>query len=243
MMKNDSHSVPIGLKRLVHYPLCPHSRFIRLILSEKNLDFSLIEEPFWEKRETFLQLNPSGFLPILVESDNKTIIREVEPIFEYLEETVPSSNIILMPKGVVQRAEIRRIIRWFNVKFYQDVSGSLLTERVLKRKIRDGYPDSTLVRVALQVLPEHMLYIASLLGSRDWLAGNHISAADFAAVAHISVVDFLGNVSWSHQIYGSQFDIVRDWYARMKSRKSFRELVGDVVQGFSPPIHYANPDF
>jgi glutathione S-transferase len=242
MHKNDSYQSHTAVKRLIHYPLCPYSRFIRMVMHEKSLNFSLIKEEFWLERSSFITLNPSGKLPVLVDSDNKTIICDVMPIFEYLEETTDKEN-NLLPTSPTERAEVRRLLGWFHEKFYKEVSNALLTERVWKRMKHEGYPDSTIIRYAIAVLPEHILYLSHLLRGRDWLAGNHMTAADLAAAAHISVVDFLGNITWKPAKQSAAFDVVREWYARVKSRPSFRALTNDIVEGFTPPLHYADPDF
>lgn len=242
MNKTDSyHSASTALKRLVHYPLCPLSRFIRLVMYEKSIHFSLIKEEFWLERDVLIALNPAGKLPILIENDNKIVICNISPVFEYLEETNP--EVPLLSKHPLERAEIRRLMGWFNEKFYAEISNALLTERVWKRMTRQEYPDSTVIRRAITLLPEHIVYIAHLLRGRDWLSGNQMTAADLAAAAHISVVDFLGNMPWKSQNHEKSFDTVREWYARIKSRPSFRALTSDVVQGFTPPLHYADPDF
>lgn len=242
MQHNDSCPNNIAIRRLIHYPLCPYSRFIRLVMYEKSLEFSLIKEEFWLERDAFIALNPSGQLPVLVDMDNKSVICDVLPIFEYLEETTHSDT-SLLPQSAYERAEVRRLLCWFHGKFYKEVSNALLTERVWKRMTRQEYPDSTVIRSAISLLPEHILYIANLLRERDWLVGNRMTAADLAVAAHISVVDFLGNITWKYQNHASAFDCVREWYARIKSRPSFRALTTDVVQGFTPPLHYADPDF
>jgi glutathione S-transferase len=35
----------------------------------------------------------------------------------------------------------------------------------------------------------------------------------------------------------------RDWYARVKSRPSFKPLLDDTIPGFTPPPHYQDVDF
>ncbi len=52
---------------LFHYPLCPHSRFVRLALEELGAPPRLVEERIWERREEFLRLNPAATTPVLVE--------------------------------------------------------------------------------------------------------------------------------------------------------------------------------
>ena len=40
-----------------------------------------------------------------------------------------------MPREPAQRIEIRRLMSWFNDKFFAEVSGVLVTERIYKRFI------------------------------------------------------------------------------------------------------------
>jgi glutathione S-transferase len=51
------------------------------------------------------------------------------------------------------------------------------------------------------------------------------------------VLDYLGDVPWS-EAQGA-----REWYAKMKSRPSFRPILADRVVGINPPAHYDDPDF
>lgn len=239
----EQQKIILQTKKLVHYPLCPLSRFIRLILSEKKVDYRLIEEDYWQKNEKFMLLNPAGTVPILIEPDHRTLIKGVYPIFEYLVDTLDPQEMPLLPSNAIERAEVRRLIAWFNDVFYHDVSNALLMERVIKRQSRDSYPDSGVIRKALVSLPYHIGYLADILSRRDWIGGQRMNAADLVVVAHLSVVDFLGNVAWVNQTYLHEFMIVREWYAKMKSRKSYRDILEDSVTGFTPPLHYANPDF
>ena len=49
---------------LFHHPICPHSRFVRLVLEEYGLTPKLVEERVWERRAEFLMLNPAGTTPV-----------------------------------------------------------------------------------------------------------------------------------------------------------------------------------
>ncbi|MEO9191679.1 MAG: glutathione S-transferase family protein, partial [Acetobacteraceae bacterium] len=69
------------------------------------------------------------------------------------------------------------------------------------------------------------------------LAGASISLADFAAAAHFSALDYIGDVDWTVA------PAAKEWYARMKSRPSFRGVLADRVPGVTPPEHYADLDF
>ena len=83
----------------------------------------------------------------------------------------------------------------------------------------------------------HGDYIGELVDARNWLAGEEISLADMAAAAHLSCLDYLGDIPWE------EFSQVKDWYVRVKSRPSFRPLLGDYISGMPPPRHYADLDF
>ena len=52
---------------LYHHPLCPHSRFIRLVLGEMGIEPDLIEERVFDRRRDFLVMNPAGTTPVMAE--------------------------------------------------------------------------------------------------------------------------------------------------------------------------------
>lgn len=222
------------MRTLFHLPLHAGSRTIRLFLTEKGLDFALKSEQIWERREAFLRLNPSGELPVLREPDG-TIIAETPVIAEYVEEVYPERS--MLGHEPLQRAEVRRLFFWFDRKFNREVTANLVDEKLMKRFLRQGQPNSTAIRAGHVNIHHHLEYIAWLAERRNWLAGDDVSLADFAAAAHLSAVDYLGDVPWErHQ--GA-----KDWYARIKSRPSMRPILADSIPGMPPPAHYADLDF
>ncbi len=228
---------------LYHYPLSVSSRFIRLILAECELTPELVEERPWERREDFLIMNPAGTLPVLVEDNGPPVIG-AWPASEYLDETrgFALAEQRLLPPNADQRAEVRRLSEWFLVKFDSEVTWYLAEEKIIKReRARAGgasaSPDSGLLRAARANVRPHLGYISHLMAERRWLAGDRMTFADLAAAAALSVADFLGEVPWADA------GEAKDWYAKMKSRPSFRSLLGDHVRGVSPPDHYGDPDF
>jgi glutathione S-transferase len=222
------------MRRLYHLPLSPFSRMIRLVLGEKRLEAELIEERVWEKRLDFLRLNPAGEVPVMVERDGR-VFADCGAIFEYLEETAPDPR--LLPHAPVERAEVRRLVGWFNVKFNAEVTENLVAERAIKRLSRTGYPDSAKVKAGAKAIKTHLEYIGWLVEKRHWLAGDALTVADFAAAAHLSCLDFIGDVPWEVS------EPAKEWYARVKCRPAFRPLLADHLPGFSPPPHYADLDF
>ena len=71
---------------LLHYPLCPFSRSIRLALAECGVEVTLTEERPWEWRQGFLEINPAGALPVLITEEDGPICGAYA-ISEYLDET------------------------------------------------------------------------------------------------------------------------------------------------------------
>jgi glutathione S-transferase len=219
---------------LYHLALSPFCRKIRLALAEKRLDFEPRIERTWERREAFLALNPGGDVPVLVEDDG-TILADSVAISEYLEETRPEPR--LHGRTPVERAEVRRLVAWFDRKFNAEVTDNLVGEKVMKRLQRFGGPDSFNIRAGLANIGYHLEYIGFLVERRNWLAGEHMTYADLAAAAHLSCVDYLGDVPWPGH------DEAKNWYARLKSRPSFRPLLGDQIPGLAPAPVYADLDF
>ena len=221
--------------QLYQFPLCPFSRKVRLLMEEKGVAYDLVRESPWEKRDEFLDLNPIGQTPVLVDPVSATALTNSVAICEYLEETVEPVSMI--PGGSAARAEIRRLVAYFDESFYDDVVGPLLYERALKRIVHRASPDAGVLRTAMKRVNDHLDYVDYLVGSRRWLGGPLISLADLACAAHLSVADYLGGLDWrSHKQ-------TTDWYAVMKSRPSFRPFLGERMEVIVPPAHYDKVDF
>ena len=222
------------MRTLFHLWLHPFSRRVRVVLAEKNLEFELQIEKVWERRTEFLALNPAGDVPVLVEDDGTTLANS-QVICEYLEEVYPEQN--LLGTDPVQRAETRRLISWFDVKFNREVTDNLIGEKLMKRFLKLGEPHGPSIRAGHANIHYHLDYIGFLTEKRTWLAGDHFSQADIAAAAHLSAIDYIGDVPWE------EHEAAREWYAKVKSRKSFRPLLEDRIPGFNPAGHYENVDF
>ena len=179
-------------------------------------------------------MNPAGTVPTLIE-DNGLVIPDSSVICEYLDEAYPDSS--LLGRTLAERIEVRRLAAWFDTRFAVEVTQNLYGEKFLRRLTHRGNPDPAAIRTGYTALRYHLDYIGWLAETRKWLAGSALSMADFAAAAHLSTLDFIGEVDWSIS------PPAKDWYARMKSRPSFRGILADRVPGSTPPAHYADLDF
>jgi len=219
--------------QLYQFPLCPFSRKVRLLLGEKGVAYDPVRESPWLKRDEFVDLNPAGQTPMMVDDRGAVLIDSVA-ICEFFEETV--SKAAMLNGTALDRAEIRRLVTWFDTQFYRDITAPLLFERMEKRIVHKQAPDAKVLRDAMRAAVGHLDYIDYLLDRRTWLAGATMSLADLAAAAQISVADYLGGIDWkSHEL-------AKRWYSGMKSRPSFRPLLAERMEGISPPAEYEKLD-
>ena len=195
----------------------------------------MIIERFWENRKEFIKLNPSGEVPVLLSDDNKFCGHYA--VSEYIENKFEDT----LPKDLSSKAENRRLVDWFDNKFHKEVSKILINERVEKRfrslEKGGGLPNTDNIRLAKNNLNNHLKYIEYLLERRFWLVNNKIELADFTAAAHISCIDYLGDMPWD------KFPEIKHWYSRIKSRPSFRSILADKIIGIPPRGNYALLDF
>ena len=227
---------------LFQHQFCPQSRFVRLALGEHGLDSRLVEERVWERREAFLALNPAGNTPVLI-AEGTPAIPGPAIAAEYLDETEGHSlgNNRLLPLDALARVEVRRLMAWFNDKFFAEASGPIVTERIYKRYMTveqgGGAPSTDVLRAARANVRYHLAYIGWLARTRNFLAGDQITFADLAAAAHLSAIDYLGDVPWTED------EAAKAWYVRIKSRPSFRPLLNEWLAGVPASAHYADLDF
>ncbi len=228
--------------KVVHHKFLAGCRYVRLLLGEYGQGADYIEEKYWQRRPELLSLNPAGSLPIIVENAADPVVGAIV-IGEYIDETRGAlmREKRLMPENPHTRAEVRRLVEWFLDKMEDEVVGYLSNERVFKilKSVKEGggSPDGAILRAGRANLKNHLRYISHLAATRNWLAGTRISHADMAGAAAISLLDYLGEITWSDE------PALKEWYARMKSRPSFRPLLSDKIISLAPVSHYIDLDF
>lgn len=222
------------MRKLYHTPLSPFCRKVRMMLREKGLEFTLVQENPWDASLDFFAMNPAGEVPVLIE-ENGVIVSGSYAICEYLEDIYP--DVQLIGKTSLQRAEVRRLIDWFDHKFDFEVTQNVLFEKVFKKYFNCGEPNSAAIRCGQNNMLYHLDYIGHLASERYFLTGESVSLADLAAAAHLSALDYLGDVPWTHNAHAHK------WYALMKSRPGMRSILTERMRGVRPPVYYENPDF
>jgi glutathione S-transferase len=222
------------MRKLYYYPLCAFSRTALIALSEKKLDFSVEITRFWDRSGPLLELNSFGRLPVLVDLNGSTI-SGVYAIIEYLDDAY--DNVRLLAQDLSERAEARRIFQWMHEDFAGDITMPLVFEKDIKRYFPQSPPSSFVIKQVKDSIAVYFKQIEGLATRRNWLAGNTLSIADVAVASHVSVLDYLGAISWAH------FPTLKEWYIRIKSRPSFKRVLADRIPSIHPASYYANLDF
>lgn len=217
------------MRTLFHFWLHPFSRKVQMALTEKGLEFEMRIEKPWERRTEFLAMNPAGDLPVLIEKDGTTLSNS-QVICEYLDEVYPETNLI--GHDPVQRSETRRLINWFDRKFNKEVTENLVSEKLMKFVLNLGEPHGPSVRAGRANIHYHLDYIGFLTERRKWLAGDFFSLADISAAAHLSAVDYVGDVPWE------EHSSARSWYDRVTERRGARAMLEERVPGFEPSVKH-----
>ena len=225
------------MPRLLQHRLDPASRLARLMFSEYGIAIELEDVRPWRRDPHILELNPAATVPILIDDGEPPSVGTLAVIHAIEDRYSPSAVAGLFPTQGRDRAEMWRLSEWVLIKLNDEVTRYVIEEKIVKRDTPGATPDPSVLRVAKANLVEHMLYFNWLFATRQWLAGDSMTLADFALAAHLSALDYLGDVDWETSVE------TRHWYARIKSRPAFRTLLTDRVGGMPPHAGYADLDF
>lgn len=224
------------MTKLLHHKLDPSSRLIRLIFAEYDHKIDLEEASPYKSSQNLIEIDPIANVPLLIEEKTSPIIGSLA-IVHHIEDIYQQEHNSLIPKNAAERAEMWRLFEWVMGKFNDEVSRYFLEEKIGKREQKIGAPDPKVLRAARVNLIEHEKYFAYLFETRNWFAGKDLTLADFALGAHLSCLDYLGEIDW--------FNVgeTKNWYARLKSRPAFRSLLSDRIIGMPASKHYTDLDF
>lgn len=224
------------MKRLYHWALDPAGRTARLALAEKGQSVTLSDTPPWLVSPDVDRLGPGAITPALQDAgpDGRVAVIGLPAILEHLEEAYPNPR--LLPSSRQDRAEARRLIQWTEIAFAA-VNETLLAERIAQWVRRDRQPDSAALRTGAHALRGRLTFLNALAEARTYMAGRNLTGADLALAAQLSCLDYFGDVDWSG------VPDLKAWYARIKSRPSFRPLLAERIDGARAVPHYADLDF
>jgi glutathione S-transferase len=213
------------MRRLVQLLLSPPSRFARLLIAEKRLTCDPVTAE-----------DAMAHLPVFIEMDG-TKLTGLWAIIDHLEGGYPDNP--LVPEDAAARAESFRLLDWAMGAFHDSVTRRIVYEKASQRftgAANRRAPDMDVVRQGREALKAALVTIGETAERNGYLAARECTLADLAVAAHISALDYFGEVPWA------DFPLAAEWYVRMKSRPSFRSLLADRVPGQPPVSHYAELD-
>ena len=214
---------------LYHYYLCSSSRYIRLILEEHKISYDTQLENYWKPQTDFLKLNPAGHLPVLVNEENFPVVG-ANACIEYVKDLEVRSKLFV--NDYREKAEINRLVHWFDVIFKKEVFDPIIYEKIFSGILDNITPNSENIRAALNNLDFHIQYFNYLLNSKNYFIKDDLTYLDFLAAANFSVLDYLGVLNFK------DYENIKEWYFKIKSRPSFKTLLKDQIVGLNPHENY-----
>ena len=214
------------MRRLIHLMLSPSCRLARLVVGEKRVACDPVQAE--DAR------NP---MPVFIDLDG-TRAEGVWAIVDHMEAHYPDHP--LAPEDAARRRESLRWLDWAMGPFHEQVTQRIIYEKAGQRFTGAAFsrtPDMNTIRAGREELKLGLSAIGRAVESNSYLAGRDCTLGDLAVAAHLSALDYFGEVPWKD--YAS----AGEWYVRMKSRPAFRSLLGDRVPGQPPASHYAELDF
>jgi glutathione S-transferase len=213
------------MRRLHHLLLSPPSRLARLMIGEKRLTYDPVtpEDIF-------------SHLPIFIDLDG-TRCEGLWAIVDHLEGGYPEHP--LVPEDIAERGEAFRFLDWAMGPLHETVTKRIVYEKAGQRftgASAHRAPDMNVVRLGRDVLKTALSLVGASAERNGYLSSRECSIGDLAVAAHISALDYFGEVPWP------EYPAAAEWYVRMKSRPSFRSLLADRVPGQPPVAHYAELD-
>lgn len=213
------------MRRLIHLLLSPPSRFARLLIAEKRLTFDPVAPE-----------DMAGQLPVFTDMDGSRAVG-LWAIVDHLEGGYPEHP--LTPEDAGIRAESLRLLDWAMGPLHENVTRRIVYEKASQRFTGASArraPDMEAIRSGREALKAALREIGANADANGYLAARECTLGDLAVAAHISALDYFGEIPWP------EFQSAAEWYMRMKSRPSFRSLLGDRVPGQPPVSHYAELD-
>ncbi|MDI3510892.1 MAG: glutathione S-transferase [Betaproteobacteria bacterium] len=185
---------------------------VKLALLEKDVPFS--EELAWVG-ETDLAASPLGKVPYL--KTDEGALCESTVMLEYIEAKYPQPA--LLPVDPFAAAKVRELLRYLELHL-ELVARNLYPEAFFGGKVSDSAKEKT-----AQQLEKNIAAFAKLAKFSPYVAGDHFTLADCAAIVHLPLVSGATKI-----IYGRDFLAnlpVRDYLKAVGERPSVVKVNAD----------------
>ncbi len=177
--------------KLIGAVTSPYARKVRIVMSEKKLDFKFVAEDVWSATSTISESNPLGKVPCLVMEGGEALF-DSRVIVEYIDTLSPVGKLI--PSMGRERAE---------VKTWEALADGVLDAAILARLEATWAGRSVEQRSAAWIdrqmgkIATSIKAISQGLGDKAYCAGVHFSLADIAVGCVLGYLDFrFPQISW-----------------------------------------------
>ncbi|OQK16161.1 hypothetical protein AU255_13735 [Methyloprofundus sedimenti] len=152
-----------------------------------------------QRKDSFLSLNPSARIPVLVdhdtESGNAFVLTQSTAILHYLAEKTQ----LLLPKSLQERA---RVYEWMNFHAI-DLGSTLFSAFYLQRLIHSRQPQAA--KQLSQRIHELYYFFDQQLAEQEFLAGSSYSIADITALPAVisqekTLTEYVHLTRWLQQL-------------------------------------------
>lgn len=175
--------------KLYDMPANTNSWKIRAVARELDVRLDIITvNPLKgeQKTEAFLNINPNGKIPALVDGDLKLF--ESNAILCYLAAKHGPSE--LLPSDPAGRAKVDQWLFWQSAHLSQAM-GKIMFERIYKELLKLGEPDQKRIEEAVVELERYCSVLDQALAHNDFVCGR-MSVADYALAGTFARRDAVG---------------------------------------------------
>jgi glutathione S-transferase len=177
--------------KLIGAVTSPYARKVRIVMSEKKLDFRFVAEDVWSATSTISESNPLGKVPCLVMEGGEALF-DSRVIVEYIDTLSPVGKLI--PSMGRERAE---------VKTWEALADGVLDAAILAR-LEATWPGRTAeqrsqawIERQMGKITTSLKAISQGLGEKAYCAGVHFSLADIAVGCVLGYLDFrFPQINW-----------------------------------------------
>lgn len=168
----------------------PYVRKVRIVMSEKKLDYQLELEDVWS-RDAILRSNPLGKVPCLVMEGGEAVF-DSRVIVEYLDTRSPVMRLI--PETSRERTEVRT---------WEALADGVLDASILARLEQtwagraEGERSQAWIDRQLGKVRASLEAISTGLADKPWCTGVHMSLADIAVGCALGYLQFrFPDIDW-----------------------------------------------
>jgi glutathione S-transferase len=177
--------------KLIGATTSPYVRKVRIVMAEKKLEYTFVEENVWAADTTINHANPLGKVPCLILDAGEALF-DSRVIVEYLDILSPVGKLI--PASGRERAE---------VKTWEALADGLLDAAILAR-LEATWSGRTEEQRSLSWIDrqfgkvrESLKAMSSGLGDKPFCSGIHLSLADIAVGSALGYLDFrMPDINW-----------------------------------------------